>query len=571
MKMTTKAKSASKPVKKNNSPKDELSHLSKAIIANAGVGIYIVQHGKFVYVSQLYQKLTGYPYEKLVGTYSLNYIYPDDKEMVREEAIKRLKGEKLEPYEYRFINKNKEIMVILETVTPILYRGERATLGSFMDITGRKRAEELLRQSEEKYHAILENIQEGYFEVDFNGNLTFFNDTMCRILGYPREELMGINNQQYTDKEELKRVFEAYNKVYKTGEPNKEFGWQITRKDGAKRYIEGSISLLKDSAGRPIGFRGISRDITERKLIEDKFHREEQRFRALIEHSSDIIVVVNLEGIITYINPAVEQVLGFKPEERIGAKGFELVHPDNMKFLTNSFIALVSDANAPDIHGEMCLRHKDGSFRTLEAVGSNLVNNNVVEAVIVNYRDITERKLAEEELRKSEQRYMELSIIDDLTQLFNSRHFYIQLEKEKERSIRYEQPLTLLLMDLDRFKAFNDTYGHIEGDHVLSRLGQVIKRCLRDPDSAYRYGGEEFTIILPMTTGYEGIVIAQRIQAELKKEIFTPVPGEEVFVTISIGCSQYRPKEDMKFFIHRVDKLMYQAKQKGKDRICSES
>ena len=110
--------------------------------------------------------------------------------------------------------------------------------------------------------------------------------------------------------------------------------------------------------------------------------------------------------------------------------------------------------------------------------------------------------------------------MDDLTQLYNSRHFYAQLKREIERSNRYEQPLTLLLLDLDKFKAFNDAYGHVEGDHVLSRLGQVIKQCLRETDSAYRYGGEEFTIILPMTTSKEGIITAKRIQKNSGKKLF---------------------------------------------------
>ena len=309
-------------------------------------------------------------------------------------------------------------------------------------------------------------------------------------------------------------------------------------------------------------------NITERKLMEEKLRYEERRFRTFVEHSLDIIVLMNLEGTINYINPAVEQVLGFKPEERIGAKRFELVHADDIKVLADAFNTLSKDTNAPVIHGELRLRHKDGSWRTLEGVGSNLVNNNVVEAIILNYRDITERKKAEEMLKESEKKYRELSIIDDLTQLYNSRHFHAYLEIEIERSNRYQQPLTLLLLDLDKFKKFNDKYGHVEGDYVLSQLGQVIKRCLRDPDSAYRYGGEEFTIMLPMTTGEEGIVTAKRIQMELRKENFSPVLDQDINMTVSIGMAQYKPMEDMKTFVRRVDKLMYQAKKDGRDRIC---
>jgi len=146
---------------------------------------------------------------------------------------------------------------------------------------------------------------------------------------------------------------------------------------------------------------GAMDNVNLRERTEEKLRHEEQRFQAFVEHSSDIIALINLEGIITYINPAVEKVLGFKPEERIGAKGFELVHPDDMKFLADSFNTLAGDTNAPIIQREMRLRHKNGSWRTVEGVGSNLIHNNVVEGVIVNYRDITERKQRDEELQRT--------------------------------------------------------------------------------------------------------------------------------------------------------------------------
>ena len=127
--------------------------------------------------------------------------------------------------------------------------------------------------------------------------------------------------------------------------------------------------------------------------------------------------------------------------------------------------------------------------------------------------------------------------------------------------------MTPLLLDLDNFKAWNDTYGHVEGDRVLRRLGQVVKRCLRETDIAYRYGGEEFTILLPMTIISDGAVTAERIRIEFKNETFSPAPDQEINLTVSIGLSQYKPPEDMKAFVQRVDKLMYQAKNTGKDRV----
>ena len=183
-------------------------------------------------------------------------------------------------------------------------------------------------------------------------------------------------------------------------------------------------------------------------------------------------------------------------------------------------------------------------------------------------RVLKERRSSQERLQMLE-KLQELAITDGLTNLYNSRHFYNQLKSEIDRSSRYGHPIALLLLDIDNFKLYNDAYGHIEGDKVLVKLGQIIKSCLRTPDSAYRYGGEEFTVILPQTTGKEADTVAQRIGTAIKAETFYPVPGEANTITISIGVTEYVKGEDIKVFVQRADKAMYLSKERGRNRVSS--
>ena len=145
------------------------------------------------------------------------------------------------------------------------------------DVTELKKTEEALRESEEKYRTILQSIEEGYYEVDLAGNLTFFNESLRRHLGYSQEELMGMNNRQFTSKETAKRVYETFNTVFSTGKAATAFDWEMIAKDGSKKFVELSVSLIRDSKGEPVGFRGVARDITERKKAEEqaKIHQQQ--------------------------------------------------------------------------------------------------------------------------------------------------------------------------------------------------------------------------------------------------------------------------------------------------------
>jgi len=181
-------------------------------------------------------------------------------------------------------------------------------------------------------------------------------------------------------------------------------------------------------------------------------------------------------------------------------------------------------------------------------------------------RVLKERKLSKERIRMME-KLQKLAITDGLTKLYNSRSFYSQLELEVDRFNRYQHPLTLLMLDIDYFKEYNDNYGHLEGDKVLVRFSQIIKSCLRANDSAYRYGGEEFTVILPETAGKEAETVAQRIRAALEAERFSPEKGKDVTITISIGVTEYQHREELSTFIQRADKAMYLSKQNGRNKV----
>jgi len=174
---------------------------------------------------------------------------------------------------------------------------------------------------------------------------------------------------------------------------------------------------------------------------------------------------------------------------------------------------------------------------------------------------INERDRMIENLRK-------LSIKDSLTELYNSRHFYAQLDKEITRSDRYLHPLSLIFIDIDDFKAINDSYGHMIGDKALLLIAKKMKTSLRSLDTAYRFAGDEFTIILPETASEKAKVVAERIISAMKHENLVIFDKEIPKITLSIGIAEYIRNEEMEHFVHRADVTMYEAKKGGGNRIA---
>ena len=189
-----------------------------------------------------------------------------------------------------------------------------------------RRVREVLRESEEKSRAILQSIEELYYEVDLAGNLAFSNHSMTEILGYSKDELIGMNNRRYMDEETAKKVYQTFNQVYRTGVPTKAFDWELIRKDGTRRILETSVSLMRDSKGRPIGFYGIGRDITERKKAEGVLRESEEKYRTTLQSIEEGYYEVDLAGNLTFFNNAMVRFSGYSKEELMGM--------NNRRFMT---------------------------------------------------------------------------------------------------------------------------------------------------------------------------------------------------------------------------------------------
>src|ERR1035437_550164 len=421
-------------ISKNVTEWKRAEHLYATLAEKSPIGLFIIQDDHFQWVNPQFEENVGYKAHEILGLPSLSLVNEDDRQLVRMRAIAMLRGENILPYEYRIITKKKDISWYMETVTSINFNGRRATLGSQMDITRQKMAEDALRQSEERSRTIIDTIADAYYETDLTGNMLMFNDAYLKLRGYTKEEMQGNNYRQYTDKKNADIAFRIFHQVFKTGKPVKKMEREIYTKKGEKKNTELSVSLVRDGHGKPQGFRGIISDITERHKMDEMIRQQ--------------------------------------------------------------------------------------------------------------------------------------AFYDYLTALPNRTLYYDRLNMAIKRARRDKKMIAVIILDLDRFKEVNDQWGHATGDALLRAVAQRLQAIVRNADTDARYGGDEFTVILPSINRKEDALLIVRKIIKSFQEPFG-LDACNLAITSSLGMAIYPTHgDDIDTLMKKADTAMCRAKACGRNRFC---
>jgi PAS domain S-box-containing protein len=308
------------------------------LVENIQDGVFIIQDGKFRFVNEAFAKIPGYTVKEIIGMDYYKLVAPEDLDMVEDRYVRMMAGEDV-PMEYEFRGirkKGDEQSIVYMNVGLVNYQGKKAALGTLKDITERKRAEEKLIKSEEKYRTLIETMKEGIITVDKNENITFVNQAACGIFEYSQKELLVKNLKELTTPEEFRKIIKKTS-IRKSGKSD-IYELSIIRKDGEARIISVSASPVSGSDGKYQGSFGIFHDITERKRAEDNLIESEEKYRQLAETAKDIILLSDLKGNVKYVNSEGLRNAGYSEKEALQMNVMDMLTKDCIPATKERFI-----------------------------------------------------------------------------------------------------------------------------------------------------------------------------------------------------------------------------------------
>lgn len=507
----------------------------------------------------------GYPANKLCGM-SIERINRLTPEQVKTQRLKALENKQnMFIFEHTLANGN--IRTVEVHSTPIDWEGGQVLFSIIHDITERAWLEKGLSAMAVRYQTILETANDGIHILDTQGKLVEANEEFCRMLGYSREEIMQLNISDWDAQSDQEELMLRIDTLIHTPAM---FETIHRRKDGTLVHMEiNAIGVFLD--GQKYLYAA-ARDITERKKMEQDLQAERDFATQIVNNMGQGLTVTNVKGEFEFVNPAYANLFGYASEELIGRHPDELSHPDDYKDLSSE---LEKRKKGITSTYEARLKRKDGSIANVLITGvPRKTSTGEFAGTIAVITDLSRQKSIEEELRRTKHslekafaREQELANTDTLTGIHNRRSLFEFAERKLAIAIRYKQSLATMMFDIDHFKNVNDTYGHSIGDLILREVTRIVKDELRKADTFGRYGGEEFIVLLPMTSAKQAYSLAERIRHKVAS-LRVPSEKGEVSITLSIGVvelSHNAREENPEDIFRRADIAMYAAKASGRN------
>jgi|GEM_PF-601660 len=440
---------------------------------------------------------------------------------------------------------------------------------SSMDITSRKLAEDALRRSESSLQDFLDNANDLIQVLDFKGRFLYVNRAWQLALGYSETEIGDLTIYDILHKDSRESSLGLFSSISRISQVvGRELAF--VAKNGKVIIVEGNITTQMEE-GVPVAVRGMFRDITKRKQLEEQFQEQKNITEKMIKFSAVPIFVLDKNHRVTNWNKACEKMTGIKAQKVVGTSDhWKAFYPSKRACLADLVLDGAYDSlpqfyetfdTSTFLHDGMS---SEGWFDNVGGEKRYIVFDAVpiynrakeLVAVIETLQDISERKKLEEELER-------LATTDALTGLYNRHRYNELLEQEVARARRYHTPLSLIMFDLDHFKKINDTYGHAVGDQVLQAVAKVIRDNVRGTDWIGRWGGEEFLVLCPEATEKEALVIAEKLRETVENHIFEIVQK----ITVSCGVTRFKPHDSVDAFVSRADEGLYRAKDKGRNIV----
>ncbi|MHB8085762.1 MAG: PAS domain S-box protein, partial [Dehalococcoidia bacterium] len=419
----------------------------RLVVENAVEAIIVIQDGKITFTNRRPPGGLGYTRDELFAMPFLDIIHPDDRPMVAEKYACRLRGETVEDYTFRVVNKEGKPLWVEVRAVMIEWEGKPATLNFVSNITERKLAQNALQESEEKYRSILEKMNEVYYEINQQGVFTFFNDALCRLLGYSREELLQIDYKAYVAPEEQEKTYAVFADVWVTKNPRYWQPLTLIKKDGTKVYVEDSVYPILNAQGEVVGLHGVKRDVTGRRESEEALRLSEEKYRNILEEMDEVYYEADLKGNYLFFNDALCRQLGYTREELREMNYKQYIPPEDISKVRETFIEIYRTGR-PVLWLPLTNIRKDGSRVYVEDSVYPIKNS---QGEVTGFRglsrDVTEQRKAQEQL-KLRALLLDTSTDSIVMHDFDGNFKYVNEAAYKTKGYTREELMSMRLDDL---------------------------------------------------------------------------------------------------------------------------